>query len=174
LKKEIGSAKVILGGISFVRYPLSKTVMASSTDAALIRGPYTYERDQDFGLMKQLGDKRWGIELGDDGEFLRQPTCYCFLFLGIEESNNLPRHTFRYNQPEAFKMMERCALHSVTQKIRETPPFQSAMHGSQHLKGKGLKLATFSRLKDPGQGVCDPHFLPGGLLVEVVNNSQKM
>ena len=44
LKKEIGTAKAIGGGISFVRYPLSKKVMASATDAALIRGGSTFGR----------------------------------------------------------------------------------------------------------------------------------
>jgi len=43
LKKEIGTAKAIFGGISFVRYPLWKKVMASPTDAALICPANTFE-----------------------------------------------------------------------------------------------------------------------------------
>jgi len=47
-KKEIGTAKVIVGGISFVRCPLSKKVMASSNDEALIRRANTFEGYQEF------------------------------------------------------------------------------------------------------------------------------
>jgi len=42
-KKGIGAAKIILGGTSFVRYPLSKKVMAT-TDAAFFRHANTFER----------------------------------------------------------------------------------------------------------------------------------
>jgi len=43
-KKEPGTAKVIIVGISFVRYPIWKKVMVSCNEAPLIHSAKTFER----------------------------------------------------------------------------------------------------------------------------------
>jgi len=44
LKREMGTAKILLGGIFFVKYPPSKKVMASTTNDALIGRANKFER----------------------------------------------------------------------------------------------------------------------------------